>query len=100
MKYCRPFRTEAPGAAVEYGSCELSRDGKKLFTDKCGEDFENENGAGVTCSVNNMLFHQLSVRIERLQREIVSVTGAVILIQIANNRMTPIKFKCIPIFIF
>ena len=52
-KYCRPFQTEAPGAAVEYGSCELSRDGKKLFTDKCGEDFENENGAGGTCFVNH-----------------------------------------------
>ena len=53
LKYCRPFRTEAPGAAVEYGSCEPSRDEKKLFTDKCGEDFENENGAGVTCFVNH-----------------------------------------------
>ena len=42
MKYCRPFRPEAPGAAVEYGSCEPSRDGKKLFTDKCSEDFENK----------------------------------------------------------
>ena len=42
MKYCRPFRTEAPGAAVEYGSCELSRDGKKLFTDECGKDFEDK----------------------------------------------------------
>ena len=42
LKHCRPFRTEAPGAAVEYGPCEPSRDGKKLFTDKCGEDFEDK----------------------------------------------------------
>ena len=42
LKYCRPFRTEGPGAAVEYGSCEPSRDGKKLFTDECGKDFEDK----------------------------------------------------------
>ena len=53
LKCYGPFKTEAPGAAVECGPGEPSRDGKKLFTDKCGEDFENENGAGGTCFVNH-----------------------------------------------
>ena len=42
LEYCRPFRTGAPGAAVEYGSCEPSERWKKLFTDECGKDFEDE----------------------------------------------------------